>query len=106
MFTDLADVMSLAACRLTLDAAASINDTESVLGPEFGSPKASTSARLMNAPGPEITVMFVGSSSQVPVRPAGARVSMLPVTARLTLPEVSTNPPLPPVAPPRALINP
>ena len=49
------------------------------------------------------TLMFVGSSSQVPVNPLEAVVlTRAPVTLKFPFPEVSTNPPSPPCDPPLA----
>ena len=51
--------------------------------------------------------MLSGSSSQIPGLPALADASTVPVEIdRPFLPEVSTNPPSPPAAPPRACIEP
>ena len=47
-----------------------------------------------------------GSSSQVPASPCGAEASSEPVMFRVILPEVSTNPPLPPFGPPLASMLP
>ena len=53
------------------------------------------------------TVMLSGSSSQVPFAPLAARVSTrMPLTSSERWPEVSTKPPLPPLAPPRASMTP
>ena len=52
------------------------------------------------------TVMLVGSSSKLPCRPKGARVSTAAPKSRWRLPETSTKPPSPPLAPPRAEILP
>ena len=49
-----------------------------------------------------LMVRFVGSSSSMPACPRGAVRSELPRKSRNTLPETSTNPPSPDVAPPRA----
>src|SRR6267378_2283999 len=43
----------------------------------------------------------MGSSSRVPVLPSGARVSTEAAKPRLSLPDTSTKPPLPPASPPR-----
>src|SRR5947207_15395593 len=47
-----------------------------------------------------------GSSSNVPALPRGALESTFPVNASCPWLEVSTNPPSPPLAPPRARIVP
>jgi hypothetical protein len=47
-----------------------------------------------------------GSSSSVPALPRGALESTFPVNASCPWLEVSTNPPSPPFAPPRARIDP
>jgi hypothetical protein len=51
-------------------------------------------------------VMLFGSSSQAPPCPAGAEASTMPVDCSTFLLLVSTNPPLPAAAPPRAEIVP
>ena len=53
-----------------------------------------------------LIVMSVGSSNNVPVAPCAARVSTVPWKTSVPLPEVSTKPPWPDVAPPRASIAP
>ena len=53
-----------------------------------------------------LIVISVGSSSKVPVTPNGARVSTRPLKAKVCLPDVSTKPPSPPFAPPRAAMLP
>ena len=51
--------------------------------------------------------MLVGSSSQSPVFPLGARVSTMALSPKCrSCPEVSTKPPSPPIAPPIALMMP
>ncbi len=69
------------------------------------------SARLFDEPTPSVPsssmTIVSGSSSQVPVLPRGAVVSIWACGATLsTWPEVSTKPPLPPIAPPMALTMP
>ncbi len=46
--------------------------------------------------------IFSGSSKRVPQFPAGVLTLTLPEKVRVSLPETSTNPPFPPVSPPRA----
>ena len=58
------------------------------------------------SPTPFEMVMFTGSSSRLPVRPLGARVSTRPLNVSVSLPDTSTLPPSPDAAPPRALIAP
>ena len=58
------------------------------------------------APSIATMLMVVGSSRSVPVTPRGARVSTMPRKSSHVLPEVSTDPPSPPCAPPRALMVP
>jgi hypothetical protein len=50
--------------------------------------------------------MFVGSSSSSPALPFGASVLTVPLKSSQFFPETSTDPPLPPFAPPRALMLP
>ena len=45
-----------------------------------------------------LMVMSVGSSSSVPLRPMGARVSTVPLKPSHSLPDTSTKPPSPPCA--------
>ena len=66
---------------------------------------ASIVAALM-VPPLDDTLMSVGSSSQNPPFPADAPASTRPRTCSDSLPEVSTKPPLPPAAPPRAEMAP
>ena len=58
------------------------------------------------APAPLIIVTSVGSNSNVPVWPLGARVLTLPWKSKLPFPETSTKPPLPPLDPPWASTEP
>ncbi len=52
------------------------------------------------------TVISVGSSSSMPASPFGARRSTYPRNRRNSLPDTSTNPPLPRSEPPRTEIVP
>src|SRR5262249_22283749 len=51
-------------------------------------------------------VMLFGSSSHCPPAPRVAPASTTPTACRVSRPLVSTNPPLPPLMPPRAKIDP
>src|SRR4029453_17655675 len=51
-------------------------------------------------------VCLSGPTSQCPAAPCGAAASTIPLACRLSLPLVSTDPPSPPSAPPRAKIEP
>ena len=51
-------------------------------------------------------VTFAGSSNHVPASPRCALALTEPIAAKYSLPDVSTKPPLPPSAPPRAKIFP
>ena len=55
---------------------------------------------------PAAMTISAGSNSNVPEFPCGAVVSTVPVNAKFCLPDTSTNPPFPPLAPPLALISP
>ena len=103
--TGLLKVMSSRACRITVVPAAS-SVAGAIVCVEAGLiPNVATS--VVAARPEEATTMLSGSSSQVPGVPAAADAVTWPTEiVSPCLPEVSTDPPSPPSAPPRAVMLP
>ncbi len=106
LFTVIELVVLFCAHRATLVAAACIVEVRILRFPAVAQLGAEPLAMVPLVPAVWI-VIVLGSSSHNPVVPMGARVLTKPKSMpRLSLPDVSTNPPSPPNCPPRAKICP